>query len=108
MAKYSFLRFLREQWGHPTPLVRENLTDKVVLVTEAIADLGFEVAKQVASMNPERLIIADRNEAKGKEAVKGGPYSPIPGRHRIKEATDFDNVPLFVVGLASCVGQRIL
>ena len=78
MAKYSFLQFLREQWGHPIPLLKENLTSKVVLVTGANAGLGFEAAKHFASMNPERLIIACRNEAKGKEAVKGSSYSPSP------------------------------
>ena len=78
MAKYSFLQFLREQWGQPIPLTREDLTGKVVLVTGANAGLGFEAAKHFASMNPERLIIACRNECKGKEAVKGGSYSPHP------------------------------
>jgi len=76
MAKYSFLQFLREQWGHPIPLVREDLAGKVVLVTGANVGLGFEAAKHFASMNPERLIIACRNEAKGEEAVKGVSYSP--------------------------------
>ena len=71
MAKYSFLRFLREQWARPVPLVTRDLTGKVVLITGANVGLGFEAAKHFASMNPERLIIACRSEAKGNQAIKG-------------------------------------
>lgn len=71
MAKYSFLQFLRDQWARPVPLVTEDLTGKVVLITGANIGLGFEAAKHFASMNPERLIIACRSEAKGKQAVEG-------------------------------------
>jgi len=74
MANHSFLQFLREQWRRPVPLVAEDLTGKVVLVTGANTGLGFEAAKHFASMNPEKLIIACRSEAKGKEAVKGNPF----------------------------------
>ena len=73
MAKYSFLGSLREQWGRPVPLVTEDLTGKVVLVTGANIGLGFEAAKHFASMNPERLIIACRSESKGNQAVNGNP-----------------------------------
>jgi len=72
MAKRSFLQFLCEQWARPVPLVTEDLTGKIILVTGANIGLGFEAAKHFASMNPERLIIACRSEAKGKQAVKGG------------------------------------
>ena len=71
MAKRSFLQFLYEQWARPVPLVTEDLTGKVVLITGANIGLGFEAAKHFASMNPERLIIACRSEARGKQAVKG-------------------------------------
>ena len=71
MVNYSFLHLVREQWGRPTPLVTEDLTGKVVLVTGANIGLGFEAAKHFASMHPERLIIACRNEAKGKQAIEG-------------------------------------
>ena len=73
MAKYSFLGSLREQWGRSVPLVTEDLTGKVVLVTGANIGLGFEAAKHFASMNPERLIIACRSESKGNQAVNGNP-----------------------------------
>ena len=79
MAKGSFLRFLLEQWARPVPLVTQDLTGKVVLVTGANIGLGFEAAKYFASMNPERLIIACRSEAKGNQAVKGifSPAHPV-------------------------------
>lgn len=53
------------------PLVTEDLSGRLVLITGANVGLGFEAAKHFASMNPERLIIACRSEAKGKQAVKG-------------------------------------
>lgn len=90
MTKYSFLRFVREQWGRPVPLVTEDLTGKAVLVTGANVGLGFEAAKHLASMNPERLIIACRSESKGNQAVK-----------EIKESVKFDNVELFIVDLSN-------
>ena len=75
MAKRFFLQFLREQWGCPVPLVTEDLAGKVVLITGANVGLGFEAAKHFASMNPERLVIACRNEAAGKRAVEGSVLS---------------------------------
>jgi hypothetical protein len=106
MAKYSFFQFLREQWGRPVPLLTKDLTGKVVLVTGANIGLGFEAAKHFASMNPERLIVACRSEAKGSEAIKGN-YLHLTEttadhpRPEIKEATKFDNIDLFLVDLAS-------
>ena len=107
MAKHSFLQFVREQWGRPVPLVTEDLTGKVVMVTGANVGLGFEAAKHLASMNPERLIIACRSEAKGKQAVEGNSFvhpfqfDADDVRIEIKESTEFDNVELFIVDLAS-------
>jgi retinol dehydrogenase 12 len=111
MAKHSFLQFVREQWGPPVPLVTEDLTGKVVLITGANIGLGFEAAKHFASMNPERLIIACRSEDKGKQAIKGDPltYSfplmeTMAADHvqiEIKEATKFDKAELFLLDLAS-------
>ena len=105
----SFLRFVQEQWAQPVPLVSEDLTGKIVLVTGANIGLGFEAAKHFASMNPERLIIACRSETKGKQAIKGNAFASLPLTKtkvdrvpiEIKEATKFDKVELFIVDLAS-------
>lgn len=75
MVKRTFFQFLREQWGHPVPLVTEDLTGKVVLITGANIGLGLEAAKHFASMNPERLIIACRSEVKGKQAIEGNSFT---------------------------------
>ena len=105
----SFLRFVQEQWAQPVPLVTEDLTGKIVLVTGANIGLGFEAAKHFASMNPERLIIACRSEEKGKQAIKGNSFTSFPLTRteadrvpiEMKEATKFDKVELFIVDLAS-------
>lgn len=78
MTKFSILATLREQLAAPVPLVTADLSGKVVLVTGSNAGIGFEAAKHFASMNPERLILACRNETKGKKAVEGKLYGTVP------------------------------
>ncbi|EJU04178.1 NADP-binding protein [Dacryopinax primogenitus] len=46
------------------------LTGRTVLLTGGNVGLGFEAAKHLASLGPERLIITSRNAARGAEAVK--------------------------------------
>jgi retinol dehydrogenase-12 len=75
MAKFSFLQFVKSQRARPLPLVTEDLTGKIVMITGANIGLGFEAAKHFASMNPERLILACRSEAKGKQAIEGNSYT---------------------------------
>ena len=53
----------------PPPLVRADLSGKTVLVVGANVGLGFEAAKHFAEMQPERLILACRSEARGQEAI---------------------------------------
>ena len=65
MTSYSFLQSIQEQWGSPEPLVTEDLTGTIVLITGANIGLGLEAAKHFASMNPERLVVACRSEEKG-------------------------------------------
>jgi len=52
------------------PLVRADLTGKVVIITGANTGLGFEASKHVATMNPGKLIMTARDEAKGNKAVQ--------------------------------------
>jgi FlaA1/EpsC-like NDP-sugar epimerase len=42
--------------------IREKLQDKVVLITGAAGSIGSELARQVASFRPSRLILLDRSE----------------------------------------------
>lgn len=71
MTKFSFLAFLREQFAAPVPLVTTDLSGKIVMITGSNTGIGFEAARHFASMNPERLILACRNEIRGKKAVEG-------------------------------------
>lgn len=42
--------------------IREKLQDKVVLITGAGGSIGSELARQVASFGPARLVLVDRSE----------------------------------------------
>jgi len=42
--------------------IREKLQDRVVLITGAAGSIGSELARQVASFHPSRLILLDRSE----------------------------------------------
>ncbi|PBK65074.1 NAD(P)-binding protein, partial [Armillaria solidipes] len=53
------------------PAVTVDLTGKTVVVVRANIGLWFEASKHIAGMDPERLILACRNEEKGKEAITG-------------------------------------
>lgn len=78
MAKFSILAFFKEQFAAPVPLITADLSGKIVMVTGSNTGLGFEAAKHFASMNPERLILACRSEAKGKKAVQGELSATLP------------------------------
>ena len=80
MTKFSILAFLKEQFAAPVPLVAADLSGKIVIVTGSNRGLGFEAAKHFASMNPERLILACRDEIKGQKAVEGEPSVMHPQR----------------------------
>lgn len=67
--KYDNDTFLADQKRHQGPVVKVDLTSKVVIVTGANTGLGFETAKHFASMNPAKLVLACRDPVKGREAV---------------------------------------
>ncbi|TEB33798.1 NAD(P)-binding protein [Coprinellus micaceus] len=57
---------------HKSPIpavVHGDLAGQTVIVTGANTGIGFEATKHMASMKPGRLILACRNEAKGRLAV---------------------------------------
>ncbi len=64
----------REQWvadqTRPMPaVVTADLSGKTLVLIGANAGLGFEAAKHFAKMNPARLVLTARDEAKGKDAL---------------------------------------
>jgi NADPH:quinone reductase-like Zn-dependent oxidoreductase len=75
MAKFSFIRFVRSQLSKTPPVPVADLTGKTVVVTGANIGLGFEAAKHFARMNPAKVVIACRSEAKGAAALAGKPHS---------------------------------
>lgn len=70
MAKFTIFDFLRDKWGAVPPVVNVDLTGKNVLVVGANTGIGLEAAKHFASMNPARLFLGCRNQAKGEAAVE--------------------------------------
>jgi retinol dehydrogenase 12 len=71
MAKLSFLDVIHSQRLPAPPLIRADLQGQTVIVTGANTGLGLAAAKQFATMNPERLILACRSRDKGEQAVAG-------------------------------------
>ena len=90
MTKFSILTVLREQFAAPVPLVTADLSGKIVMITGSNTGIGFEAAKHFASMNPERVILACRNETKGKKAVEGQPDDAVlPARTKLNTANRY-------------------
>jgi len=52
------------------PLLKVDLTGRVVIVTGANTGLGFEACKHIAKMNPAKLIMGSRDLGRGTEALK--------------------------------------
>ena len=69
--KRSILSFIYDQWSTVPPVETTDLSGKTVAVVGANTGLGFEAAKHFARMSPGKLIIACRNENKGKTAISG-------------------------------------
>jgi len=69
MAPGSFVKWIKDQWTE-IPEYAEDLTGKTVVVIGANVGLGYEAAKKLAGMNPGRLILGCRSQAKGDAAIK--------------------------------------
>ncbi|KAG2143726.1 hypothetical protein DEU56DRAFT_248229 [Suillus clintonianus] len=88
--KRSFLSFLVDQWSVVPPVETTDLSGKTVLVVGANVGLGLEASKHFARMQPARLIIACRSEAKGKAALT-----------EIKQETGYNGCELWIIDLAN-------
>ncbi|KAK0443292.1 hypothetical protein EV421DRAFT_543423 [Armillaria borealis] len=85
----------REQWvadqTRPMPaVVTADLSGKTLVLIGANAGLGFEAAKHFAKMNPSRLVLTARDEAKGKDALT-----------RIQKETGYTKAELWIIDLAN-------
>ncbi|KAK7039386.1 WW domain-containing oxidoreductase [Favolaschia claudopus] len=87
--KFSYLSFMAQQRKRQPPVAKIDLTGKTVVVVGANTGLGFEASKHFASMKPEKLIMACRNQNKGQAAV-----------NQLKAATGYSNVELWLIDLA--------
>ncbi|KAG7442404.1 short-chain dehydrogenase [Guyanagaster necrorhizus] len=75
------------------PVVTADLSEKTLILIGANAGLGFEAAKHFASMNPARLVLTARDEAKGKMALA-----------QIQEDTGYTKAELWIIDLANFSG----
>ncbi|KAJ7286856.1 hypothetical protein C8J57DRAFT_572775 [Mycena rebaudengoi] len=80
--------FLKGQFKEQPPVVKADLAGKTICVVGANTGLGFEATKQFAAMNPERIILACRSEARGQAAVK-----------KLEEETGYTKGELWIVDL---------
>ncbi|KAK0443839.1 hypothetical protein EV421DRAFT_1903430 [Armillaria borealis] len=89
MPKRSFLTFLQDQRKTMPPVVKADLSGKTVIVVGANTGLGFQATKHFATMNPERIIMACRNEERGQAALE-----------RLKAETGYQKAELWLVDLS--------
>ncbi|KAJ7185266.1 hypothetical protein C8R46DRAFT_1342576 [Mycena filopes] len=68
--RYTFGKFVRDQWSVNPPVVKVDLAGKTVVVLGANTGLGLEATTHFATMNPGRLILACRSASKGHAAVE--------------------------------------
>ncbi|KAK0186902.1 hypothetical protein F5146DRAFT_147778 [Armillaria mellea] len=85
----------REQWvadqTRPMPdVVTADLSGKTLVLIGANAGLGFEAAKHFAKMDPARLVLTARDEAKGKDALA-----------RLQQETGYTKAELWLIDLAN-------
>ncbi|PBK67956.1 short-chain dehydrogenase [Armillaria solidipes] len=84
-----------EQWvadqTQPMPaVVTADLSGKTLVLIGANAGLGFEAAKHFARMNPARLVLTARDEAKGRQALA-----------QIQADTGYSKAELWIIDLAN-------
>ncbi|KAH7922272.1 NAD(P)-binding protein [Leucogyrophana mollusca] len=105
IMKKSLSAFVYEQWSTVPPVVTADLSEETVIIVGASAGIGLEATKHFARMKPGRLIVACRNEAKGKSAVAGVPWLLRTGFSadslvEVGNETGYNRAELWLVDLA--------
>ncbi|KAJ7284621.1 hypothetical protein C8J57DRAFT_1053099 [Mycena rebaudengoi] len=80
---------------HQPPVTKADLTGKTICVLGANTGIGFEAIKHFVSMNPGRIIMACRSQARGQEAVA-----------KIKAETGYDRAELWIIDLADVASVK--
>ncbi|PBK94494.1 short-chain dehydrogenase [Armillaria gallica] len=90
MAPRTHEQFVADQTGPVPAVVTADLSGKTLVLIGASAGLGFEAAKHFARMNPARLVLTARDEAKGKHALA-----------QIQADTGYSKAELWIIDLAN-------
>ncbi|KAK0443712.1 uncharacterized protein EV420DRAFT_1277835 [Desarmillaria tabescens] len=90
MALRSYEQFVTDQTKPVPAVVTTDLSRKTIILAGANAGLGFEAAKHFARMNPARLILTTRDEAKGKKALA-----------KIQASTGYTKAEFWILNLAN-------
>jgi retinol dehydrogenase 12 len=103
----SFFQNVREQLATVPPVEHEDLSGKTVVVIGANVGLGFEAAKHIARMNPDRIILGCRSKERG-EAAATSETNPLLSYHslshftqkELKAETGYGSAELWIIDLA--------
>ncbi|KAG7441665.1 short-chain dehydrogenase [Guyanagaster necrorhizus] len=90
MAPRTHEQLVANQTRPPPAVVTADLSGKTLVLIGANTGLGFEAAKHFARMNPARLVLTSRDEAKGKKALA-----------QIEEDTGYTKAELWIIDLTS-------
>ncbi|PBK67947.1 short-chain dehydrogenase [Armillaria solidipes] len=89
MAPRTHEQLIADQTRPMPAVVTADLSGKTLVLIGANAGLGFEAAKHFARMNPARLVLTARDEAKGKQALA-----------QIQNDTGYSKAELWIIDLA--------
>ncbi|KAJ3528297.1 hypothetical protein NMY22_g9472 [Coprinellus aureogranulatus] len=95
MVQKSVWTVIKEQRARVPPGTTADLTGQTVVVVGANTGIGYETAAHFARMNPGKLVLACRNEEKGKAAVS-----------RIQAETGFERAELRLLDLGKFASVR--
>ncbi|KAH7922271.1 NAD(P)-binding protein [Leucogyrophana mollusca] len=88
--KKTFVGIICDQWSTIPPVVTADLTGQTVIVVGANIGIGLEASKHFARMNPGKLIMGCRSEAKGKAALA-----------EVENETGYKHAELWLIDLAN-------